>query len=688
MKRSEYQLPALKSAVYFFVFGFFWILLSDNFLAGFDFAEDTELRLQTYKGWLFITLTTLLIYFLVIRRIKELIKLKHKLQLNEKSLTVILENIGEGIISVDKNQKITSINKIAQHLTGIKYSDAINKPISEILNIVDFNSHEKITCPPSDNLASINDPKNHFILIDDKNKEYRIILRVEKITDDDSFHSSTILAFRDITEKKNLENELHRWLNVYSSFIKYSIEGIYLFEFEKPIPVNLPEAEQIRLMDETTILRTCNDSFAKMYGYNSSEELNGINMKQLHGSFETPTNRQFIKNLIKSDYRLLQEVTEEISKTGETVFIANNVVGIKENNELVRIWGSQVNITNQVKTMKILEESEKKYKLLFQTTPVPLLIYDLTTFQIMDANLSAEILYGYKLDEFIRMKIWDIRPDFGLYTPDELRNWIMNNLANTSEYDTINKEGKIIHVEIKRDLIEYLGKPSILAAINDISALKEAEKRVIQSVVEGENNERKRISKELHDSLGQSLTAASLNFSAVKNAVSKLETEKTEKFLLGLDFLNAAIEENRNIAHNLMPKAIDDFGLVPSLNSLFNQIGKSSGLEINFFENLSGKRLPRQVEFNLYRITQEALNNAIKHAQANKIFVQLILHQNDLIFTFEDDGKGFDAKHYEITNKGMGLSSINNRVKAMSGTLEIDSTPPKRGTSITIELPV
>jgi PAS domain S-box-containing protein len=266
MKRSEYQLPALKSAVYFFVFGFFWILLSDNFLAGFDFAEDTELRLQTYKGWLFITLTTLLIYFLVIRRIKELIKLKHKLQLNEKSLTVILENIGEGIISVDKNQKITSINKIAQHLTGFKYSDAINKPISEILNIVDFNSHEKITCPPMDNLASINDPKNHFILIDDKNREYRIILRVEKITDDDSFHSSTILAFRDITAKKNLENELHRWLNVYSSFIKYSIEGIYLFEFKKPIPVNLPEAEQIRLMDETTILRTCNDSFAKMYG--------------------------------------------------------------------------------------------------------------------------------------------------------------------------------------------------------------------------------------------------------------------------------------------------------------------------------------------------------------------------------------------------------------------------------------
>jgi len=227
----------------------------------------------------------------------------------------------------------------------------------------------------------------------------------------------------------------------------------------------------------------------------------------------------------------------------------------------------------------------------------------------------------------------------------------------------------------------------VLAAINDISALKEAEKRVIQSVVEGENNERKRISKELHDSLGQSLTAASLNFSAVKNDISNLEKQKAEKFLLGLEFLNAAIEESRNIAHNLMPKAIDDFGLVPSLNSLFNQIDKFSGINIKFYENLEGRRLPRQVEFNLYRITQEALNNAIKHAHATEIFVQLMLHQNDLIYTFEDDGKGFIVDPQSLGKRGLGLSSIDNRVKAMSGTLEIDSSP-KRGTAITIELPV
>jgi len=687
MKRSEYHIPALKSATYFFIFSFFWILLSDRFLAGLNLPHETEVNIQTYKGWLFISLTTILIYFLVMKQIMVIIKLKNKMQLNQKSFSVILENIGEGIISVNLDLRITSMNANAEKLIGISADIAMNKPVGEVLNIIDFMSRRNVTTSLLEKSAILISPDSHLVLVDLKNKEYRIVLRVENIFDDNNLHVSTIMAFRDITEKKNLETELHRWLNVYSSFIKYSIEGIYLFEFEQPIPVDLPEEEQIQLLYDTTILRTCNDSFAKMYGFETAEEINGINMKRFHGSLESPANQLFFSSLVRSDYRILQQITEEVNKQGDPIFISNNIVGIKEGNKLVRVWGSQVDITNQVKARKTLEESEQRYKLLFQSNTVPLIIYSLATFEVLDANHSAEVLYGYSHDEFLNLKIWDIRPDFALYTHEELRQWILDNLRINAEYKTIDKSGKTIYVEIKRDQLEYLGQKAILAAINDISAMKEAEKRVIQSVVEGENNERKRISKELHDSLGQNLTAASLNFSAVKNAVANLDPQKAEKFKLGLEFLNTAIEESRNIAHNLMPKAIDDFGLVPSLNSFFNQIDKSSGIRIKFYENLAGKRLPRQVEFNLYRITQEAMHNSIKHARASEIFVQLILHQSDLIYTFEDDGKGFDVETAELNKKGMGLGSINNRVKAMSGTLEIDSSP-KRGTAITIELPV
>ena len=194
------------------------------------------------------------------------------------------------------------------------------------------------------------------------------------------------------------------------------------------------------------------------------------------------------------------------------------------------------------------------------------------------------------------------------------------------------------------------------------------------------------MAKELHDSLGQSLTAASLNFDSIGNNLSLLDPARADNFKTGMTFLNLAIEESRNIAHNLMPKAIEDFGLVLSLKSLFNYIEKTSGIEITFYENLSDYRLNQQTELNLYRITQEALNNVMKHAAADKIFVQIMLYQTEIIYTFEDNGKGFQIDMVNARKKGMGFSSIHNRVLAMSGTLDIDSSLGG-GTSITIQIP-
>jgi signal transduction histidine kinase len=163
--------------------------------------------------------------------------------------------------------------------------------------------------------------------------------------------------------------------------------------------------------------------------------------------------------------------------------------------------------------------------------------------------------------------------------------------------------------------------------------------------------------------------------------------KNAERFANGLRFLKNAIEESRNIAHNLMPKAIEDFGLVLSLHSLFNQIEKTSGLKIDFFQNMGDEmRLDKQIELNLYRITQEALNNVLKHAGATEVFVQLILHPAEIIFTFEDNGKGFDKLNANTSKKGIGLKNIANRAIAMSGHADIDSSIGQ-GTTITIVIP-
>ncbi len=354
--------------------------------------------------------------------------------------------------------------------------------------------------------------------------------------------------------------------------------------------------------------------------------------------------------------------------------------------KVVGLQGIARDITDRVNHRLKLENSEKKYRLLFQTNPVPLIIVDVEKLVFIDVNKATEKLLGYNKKELLKMHLWDIRPEISVFTHDEIRKILHTAASETIEARLVTAEGKTILVEPNVDIINYGGKKAALVAFNDITSLKEAEKRIIQSIIEGEDNERKRISKEIHDSLGQNLTAASLNFDAIRQSVARLGEKDNMKFTTGLYFLNTAIEESRNIAHNVMPKAIEDFGLVPSLKSLFNIIMKSTGINVKFYENLGDIRLSKQTELNLYRITQEALNNVIKHARANEIFIQLILHQNEIIYTFEDDGAGFDKSLIEKSNKGMGLKSIFNRVIALSGTFELD-TSPGRGTALTIELP-
>lgn len=815
-KTNEYNRPAYKAALAFLVFGFLWILLTDRFLEQISPSPDFNLRMQTYKGWLFILITTFLIYFLVRVQIKNAVDLKNQLVVSqkrykqivdlshdivwiadkdgvinfvndacenifgykpnqvightfdelvdrdqyEKNMHIFRQNIEKGItsmefesffvnkrgekvylrdnvnVSFDENGGIGSIFGVSKNITSDKlYANELlaNKQRLELallggeLGMWDFDVDKKyfivndtwkeITgvmgtdnkvfveeyagIVHSEDVGKLQNAFGAFVKNQEKvfNFEHRLhqkdgnwkwVLSKGKIAERDKHGAPVriIGTMLDINKRKRLELELKYWLEVYSSFVKYANEGIFLYEINKPIEKDTPVDEQINIFFEHGYIKTCNDSFAAMYGFGRSKQMNGYTLSQLQGGNDNPHNIAFLKKFIQSGYRLNNEVSHDTDKDGNLLYISNNLVGIHENGQLVRIWGSQFNITEQVIAQKKLENSEKRYRLLFETNPAPMIIFDQHRFNILDANSAAEKLFQLKRQQVLGLKLTDIRPDIAFYSDQEITALIASELNQTTEVTLKVLPQKSIRAEVRTDQILYEDKSAIIAAINDITLLREAEKMVIRSLIEGEDNERKRVAKEIHDSLGQSLTAASLNLNAVQGSLDRIEKRDIERFSLGLGFLNAAIEESRNIAQNLMPKAIDDFGLLPSLRSLFSQIEKSADIKISFYENLrDSSRLSRNVELNLYRITQEALNNVLKHANAGKIFVQLLLHKSEIIYTFEDDGKGFDLPSLSPESKGMGLKSISNRVKAMSGIFEIDSSSGK-GTAITIQIPL
>ncbi|MCW5520939.1 sensor histidine kinase [Aureitalea sp. L0-47] len=203
----------------------------------------------------------------------------------------------------------------------------------------------------------------------------------------------------------------------------------------------------------------------------------------------------------------------------------------------------------------------------------------------------------------------------------------------------------------------------------------------LNSMIEGQEAERLRIAKDLHDSLGGLLSTVKAHFSAIQKEIEQLEklniTEKTNSLI------DEACIEVRRISHNMMPHALSISGLGGAVEDLSTNL-REEGYEVT----LELKDLPKMEntrEVVVYRLLQEIISNIRKHAEANTILIQLLPIENGLNILIEDNGKGFDYEQ-ALSKGGLGLKSINSRVQFLDGQIDWDSELG-RGTSITIEIP-
>lgn len=219
----------------------------------------------------------------------------------------------------------------------------------------------------------------------------------------------------------------------------------------------------------------------------------------------------------------------------------------------------------------------------------------------------------------------------------------------------------------------------------DVTENRRLENRIREALIEGQEQERKRVSRELHDGLGQLFTALKLNMQHLKAGI---KNEEQENALARLELLEhnigVAINEVKYISHNLMPEVLEQFGLQPALHDLVNSWSRSEG---NTTVTLGMVNLdhepPAHMALALFRIAQELITNAVRHSEAKKVFLQVIDHGTSIMLTVEDDGKGFDPMKESV---GLGLRNIRSRTELLEGMVDIDSTPGK-GTMTTVEIP-
>lgn len=214
----------------------------------------------------------------------------------------------------------------------------------------------------------------------------------------------------------------------------------------------------------------------------------------------------------------------------------------------------------------------------------------------------------------------------------------------------------------------------------------EVKEAYINAALESQETERKRFAQDLHDGFGQLISALRLNISNLQQKGNDLETkskvvDQSEKILQEMH------TEIRNIAFNLMPATLIQFGLKEAVNEFAQRLNSAGKIKIITDTQEMQGRLTELQEISTYRVIQEWVNNVIKYAEANKIIIQLVRHDQELSIIIEDDGNGFDPAQLE-QSKGNGWRNIQSRLHRIKADFEVDSHPNRKGSNLIIDIPV
>lgn len=334
-------------------------------------------------------------------------------------------------------------------------------------------------------------------------------------------------------------------------------------------------------------------------------------------------------------------------------------------------------------TSEIIER-EKRLDRFYEATKDGIIIHDLMIPLLVNKGLAT--LTKYSIEELMELHISDI-----IFLHEYEVDYVDVDKTVTFETTCFRKDGTFFHVEIKKSPILFEGKRVNSTVIHDITdrviaqtALNQERQKQLSSFIDGQEDERKRVSRELHDGLGQSLIAIKMRLESLDEEddkakiVSTIEITKT--------FVSSTIDDVRRMSNNLMPSSLAEFGIVTAIGSLVDQSSVNSKMTITFDHKSVPKNLDEKIQMYLFRIIQEAIHNSVKHADASLLQILLLCEDKTLILIIEDNGKGFQGNHSTLV-KGNGLYHMRERVQMLKGTIEFTSNINK-GLTIHIKIPI
>lgn len=346
----------------------------------------------------------------------------------------------------------------------------------------------------------------------------------------------------------------------------------------------------------------------------------------------------------------------------------------------------------------VLEHSEESYRALFLSNPNPMWVYEVKSLRFLAVNEAAVARYGYQEAEFLAMTIQDIRP------PED-RPQLQQALANlpsdgqlykSGRFRHRTKSGRILEVDIHSHAVAFEGREARLVVALDVTestlneqqlkAANERLNRLSSRILEVQEKERRLIAQELHDEIGQALTAVKLHLQLFGRKLDN--AAQVAKLNELVSIVEVALDQVRSLSLSLRPPHLDALGLEAALRWQIDRLFAGTDVDCQLDCVPLSPRPDTQVEATVFRIVQECLTNIVRHAQAHKVRVVVRVEGGKLWVQVTDDGQGFAMESGSLTERpSLGLAGMVERAKLLGGTVDIASVRGL-GTQVQAMLPL
>lgn len=635
----------------------------------------------------------------------------------EQSFLEIFNRIPDGLFTFDRDWRITYFNPAAEELTGFYAEDAIGMYCDDVFKISGGATGSALRDAINDGVDIVN---QEYELVNISGRKVPVICSTSSFRDDKGKVAGGVEIFKDITELKKLQEQVVKREKKYRRIFEGGHDMIYFSRPDGKIQdVNNAGVEMLGFSSKEEMLAL--DSAARFFK-NPEDRGKLVARLSRDGSakdieFDFVRSNGQVVNVLLSSRSYVEPETGEIQYQG----IIKDISRRKEIEELVQKRNRELSILNSIAvainhTMgldNILQVTLERVLTVLTLSSGAIFLVDRTEKQTIpgavvglsgvqkkipiDLTFKDLLLREYLIDSESILLPEASFPAFQVQystgpvdSPQKLSCHLVIAKDKPVAFFgfVLPADRRLDHQQLRLmgSLGNFLGKAIENAKMMEtINRKRHDLRRLTEKLFQSQEEERRRLARELHDEAGQSLTAVKLGLDHLEQKISKDDSAVRAILSDTRKMLVRTSSEIRRLAYHLHPTLLIDLGLEPALNLYFKDIRTYSGLDIDFQMVGFNTRLEKDLETALYRFSQEAMTNTLKYSGAELFTLKIIKSYPKLIFIAEDDGVGFDEKLVYNDKRSLGLLGMRERVQLLGGTFLVKGRPGL-GARIRIEI--